>query len=896
MTTPFAPWPEILTALAGSTGITLDSSLPFGNGPPTQSTDSLIQAVTAQLHQAAHATPLMLLLDDLHWADQHALDLLEYITRHIDRLPMLIVATYRSEEIQRNHPLYAFLPVLQRDRPTATIHLTAFAVDDTTRLVESQLGACTPGLVSYLHDRAEGHPLFLVELLHDLQEQALLTQDQQGRWLPPAQDIPVPMLLRQVITQRVARLGEQGETLLAVASVVGESWDLSVVERLLEWPEETLLTTLERALAAHLVEAADARLEQYRFSHGLIREVLYRHQLPRRRRHLHRRIAEQLEARLAQEATPNNVAGASMTHDDLVGTLAHHYYQAEEWPQAFHYCQAAGDAARRRSATHTFIHFLRQALAVAQRNHTVSPPKQIFDLYEKLGAAHILLYQKEQARAVYQQMVEAARTIADKRAEVQALFRLAETEERMHDHEHAKQTRQAALALAEAVADPYLLAFSHISFGHHHTARGGLDRALHHLGEAERHARTSNNPYVLFNSLRYKIYIVLFQGAYDDAKQLAQLVLAHAQETGNLHMLVNAYWLLGFALVEQGCYEEALHSLQQALAQSDTIGERHYNLIRVRNMLGYLYREVGDLAAATEWSQHALATNEHDGSPYAYECACYSLLDLATTALVAGDKATAESYFQQFKADYGQPVYAWYRYGNRAQLFQAELALAAHDYSSAINYATAAEAIAQAESMQKNIIKCQLYQGQALLGLQRPQEALPPLQEAITLADKIGHGSLRWQTRLALAEAHAQLGRPADELYHAAWEMVESIAANLHTPHLHHAFLNSPLVVALREKVTAAATEAPAVSTRVKTEPTAAPPYPAGLTGREVEVLQLVAQGYTDRQISAALTITVRTVNTHVTNILNKIGCENRTAAATFAAQNNLIGSPYIGV
>ncbi|MCB0184308.1 MAG: response regulator transcription factor, partial [Caldilineaceae bacterium] len=144
--------------------------------------------------------------------------------------------------------------------------------------------------------------------------------------------------------------------------------------------------------------------------------------------------------------------------------------------------------------------------------------------------------------------------------------------------------------------------------------------------------------------------------------------------------------------------------------------------------------------------------------------------------------------------------------------------------------------------------------------------------------------------------AHAQLGRPTDELYHAAWEMVESIAANLHTPHLRHAFLNSPLVFALREKLTAAAAETTSANTHVKTESSAAPPYPAGLTVREVEVLQLVAQGYTDRQISAALTIAVRTVNTHVTNILNKTGCENRTAAATFAAQNNLIETPDIGV
>ncbi|MCB0083669.1 MAG: AAA family ATPase, partial [Caldilineaceae bacterium] len=287
VTTPFAPWPEILTALAESTTLTLDNlPAPFGNGPPAQSPDSLIQAVATRLHQAAHATPLLLLLDDLHWADQESLLLLEFVTRRLERLPLLVLGAYRSDEVAENHPLAATVAALQRDRPSQVIRLSQFTRDDTVRFVESHLGQCEHELVDYLYERAEGHPLFLVELLDDLTEQNLLRRSAGGRWAPPDRNIPVPTLLRQIILQRVTRLGEQSKTLLDLAAVVGEVWPLAVVEAVLDWAEDDLLAVLERLLAARLIEPVDDRGERYRFSHGLIQEVLYGSQLPRRRRRL----------------------------------------------------------------------------------------------------------------------------------------------------------------------------------------------------------------------------------------------------------------------------------------------------------------------------------------------------------------------------------------------------------------------------------------------------------------------------------------------------------------------------------------------------------------------------------------------------------------------------------
>lgn len=256
---PFLSWQELLAALEPAVSLDLGSlPAPFGRALTVQSAYPLLRAVTTWLRAAAAERPLVLLLDDLHWADPDTLDLLDVVTRQVADAPLLVIATYRSEDIHRNHPLYDLLPSLQRNRPVEVIRLAPLSVYDTARLVEAYHGPCSPRLASYLHVRSEGHPLFLVELLNDLVDQKLLAQDALGRWSPPAQPVPIPPFLQQVIAARVARLDAEAEAFLAVAAVAGERWDLAVVEGVLAWPEDTLLTVLDQVLASGSVRASSS--------------------------------------------------------------------------------------------------------------------------------------------------------------------------------------------------------------------------------------------------------------------------------------------------------------------------------------------------------------------------------------------------------------------------------------------------------------------------------------------------------------------------------------------------------------------------------------------------------------------------------------------------------------
>ena len=133
-----------------------------------------------------------------------------YLTSQPGKIPIVFIATYRSEETSAYRPLDKYVPELRRNTQADLIQLDPLSTHDIDRLVTAYHGPCSPELARYLHERAEGHALFTVELLNDLIAQRWLTQDQAGLWLPPEQSVPVPAFLKQLINQRVSRLGRSG--------------------------------------------------------------------------------------------------------------------------------------------------------------------------------------------------------------------------------------------------------------------------------------------------------------------------------------------------------------------------------------------------------------------------------------------------------------------------------------------------------------------------------------------------------------------------------------------------------------------------------------------------------------------------------------------------------------
>lgn len=860
-----APWKELLGDLASHPSFDLAVlPPPFGNAIRAQTAYELMRAVSVHLIAAARSRPIVLALDDLHWADADTIELLWYVTRDLASVPLLVIATYRPDEVARGHVLYGALPRLHRDRPVATLRLGSLNLEDTTRLVESRYGPCSADLAAQLHQRSEGNPFYAVELLRHFADQKLLVPDASGRLSPTSQLAGVPAILEQVIVQRVARLGPDPEEFLIVAAVVGLDWDLTVVESVLGWPEEKVLAALESALGAQVVHAVGEPAERYRFVHALIRDVLYNQPVARRRRHLHLRIAAALE-RLAENGQAALAPPA---------TLAHHYGAAEQWDQVAKYAMGAGDESRDRHAIHSSLRFYQQAVAALRGGNetwAMAPA-----LYERLGRAFQVLNQQADAEQAFVEMLEAARGGSDRRSEARALARLGLMRSRRGRHEESVETCQLALQLADDLGDDALRALAHTTLAHTYEVVGELSAAAPHFFIAEKLARAGGYRDVLLLGVLDQAAMNVFWGRYPDAIRLAEEALALATSLREAESIPSAYWRLALALGSAGHYSRAMQAVQAGLDSANQSGERR-NLARLLNTMGWLHFEVGDVDTARHYDREALDASHHRSSVGGVEAEFYSLLNLASDALAVDQIDEAETYLTDVKPMLDRWLYGRFRYLNRYQLTRAEILLRRHEWSESRYWIREARALATAKDAKKNLARCCFLEARALHGEGSVAEVLGRLREGIAIADEIGNPMLRWQGRLWLGEAlltHQPVAATA--LLRQAEEMVQAISREIGDERLRNCFVASPLVRQLHDA------EARTGRTAEK------PALPAGLSTREVEVLRLVAQGATNQEIAVALTISVKTVNTHLSSILGKIGVANRTGAAAFATRHGI--------
>lgn len=312
-TPPYGPWREAL-AQAPS----MEQSLPLATarealaGVPGAASitdqSQLFAVVSNALVALTTNQPLVLVLEDLHWADQGSLDLLRYVSRYIATGRLLLISTYRADELTRRHPLFAVLPLLVREAQAERIDLVPLDHAAVRSLVAERyaLGDTDARrLVDCLQAQAEGNPLFLTEVLRTLEAERLLHLEDSGWIVGDLTHIPVPPLIRQVIEQRLNRLSEPTRTLLDHAAVIGHVVPIDTWQLVTRVDEESLLASIDEALDAQLLEAsADGSCVQ--FAHALIREAMYERLLPRRRRARHRHIGEMLAA--TGQADPDAVA------------------------------------------------------------------------------------------------------------------------------------------------------------------------------------------------------------------------------------------------------------------------------------------------------------------------------------------------------------------------------------------------------------------------------------------------------------------------------------------------------------------------------------------------------------------------------------------------------------
>ena len=284
---------------------------------PEQARFRLFDSITTFLKSASGSRPLVLMLDDLHWADKPSLLLLEFVARELAGARLLLIGTYRDMELSRQHPLAETLGELTRERLFQRIVLRGLTQEDVSRFIEATSGITPPqGLVESVYQQTEGNPLFVTEVVRLLVQEGELTQErarERDSW-----EVIIPEGVREVIGRRLNRLSQRCNETLTTAAVLGREFELRQLRPLLEdISEDRLLEVLEEALSARVIEELPQTVGRYQFTHALIQETLSAELSITRRVRLHAQIAQTLEELYGEEAEAHAVE------------LAHHLAQAE---------------------------------------------------------------------------------------------------------------------------------------------------------------------------------------------------------------------------------------------------------------------------------------------------------------------------------------------------------------------------------------------------------------------------------------------------------------------------------------------------------------------------------------------------------------------------------------
>ena len=380
-------------------------------GDPEGARSRMWEAGCSLLSAASRKSPVVLVLDDLHWADKAALLLLRYIVRHPRQARLLVLATYRDTELDDEHPLCSALAELRREPNTEHLALAPLDAAAVSELVGVHAANASAELRRVIYDETEGNAFFVVELLRHLAESGATGLERERPRDAAGGAFDVPEGVRAVVTQRLARLGRNANRLLTTAAVVGRSFELGVLQRLSDLSEDELLDALDAAVRARVIEEVAGVGGQYAFAHALIRDTLYDGLTATRRALLHRRVACAIEQASAGRLEPR------------LAELAHHFAQAgsdDDLAKAIEYGARAGDYAISQLAYEQGAAHLRRAVELVATSASPDSQTRRCDLLIAQGEA-----ERQAGDPAYRRTLLAAAALAQELGEPDRLARAA---------------------------------------------------------------------------------------------------------------------------------------------------------------------------------------------------------------------------------------------------------------------------------------------------------------------------------------------------------------------------------------------------------------------------------------------------------------------------------------
>jgi DNA-binding CsgD family transcriptional regulator len=852
----------------------------------------LFESVTDALLNIARSSPpgLLLVLDDIHAADRPTLLLLHHLARKLSSAPLVVVATHRTVDIDRTDTLQDVLAELARDATCERIMLSPLSADAVATMLVAMTGSpVAPVVAETIYRESGGNPFFVREMVRHLQAEDRDFTDSEtvaGGW-------GIPDGIRYVLRQRLARLSPAANSLLQTAAVLGDGFSFDVVVAAVDSDQERLLEALEENLRAGVLREEGTR---YYFNHALIRGAVYHElSLPRRQR-LHLRAATAFQSMYAGHLGPH------------LASLAAHY-------------RLAGAAA---------------------------DPMAVLDFVQRAGAAAADIFAWEEAVTLWQGALDRLDELATaaqpdtmmRRGEL--LLDLGRVQSLLGDSRGARERYRGSAAVARHIGAADLLARAALGYGEVYVTGSDVDSFLTDLLEEALHRLGSEDSVLRAKVLAGLAMSLRYAPDPDRRAGLVRDAVAIARRTGDHAALAYALSAMHVANWQPGNVGERIEAATEAVKLAEAEGaddlaywSHHWRAIDVL--------ELGDIESLdVELRAHQRLAEELRAPYYIWN----SLRLRATRTIMAGELDEGERLAEQ-ALEIGRrvdPVDAHAMFTTQIwniRLWQGRLEELLPDWERYCEYYRAipawrarlawlyAEIGRPAEAM-REIDRLTEHGFAALPTEMHWLAAVTFLAEACVRLGDTNHAAVLYEVMrpysgfnvrsggypVSLAcfgSASRPLGMLATTL--GRWDAAErhfenAIALNTrmgawpwvaHTQHAYSAMLldrhapgDLPQARMLLEQAislydrlgmehysTRARESLPAP--RLTSAPSLVT-YPDGLTQREVDVVRLIAAGYSNREIAATLVLSERTVERHIANIYEKLALRGKAARATVAA------------
>ena len=743
---------------------------------PLERRVEIFEALGTLLAEESRQRPLVVAVEDLHWADQMSNEALESVMALIPTIPVLLLLTHRPDYESPQDQLV----VLQLE------HLDQ---EESHALTRGVLGAeaLSPEIHQLITLKAEGNPFYIEEVAKAFVEAGVVELvGGHYRLRRSIEQVQVPGTIQEVILSRIDRLERDAKEAMQLASVVGREFTARVLDRI-SGLEAQLSEVLGDLTALQLIlETARVPELAYMFKHALIHDVAYATLVAESRQRLHRLVGAAIEELYADRLSEH------------YETLAHHCYEGQDWEKALGYLEKAGDKAVAAYANADALRFYARALEVCE---TLGEPavEASVSSATKRALVNFGVGDLPAAIADLDRVVEAGRRLGSRSLEGIGLGYRGLFEVCNHDFERGEATLYSAWAVVgEGFEEVRPLASMGLGLSLVVSNRWAEVEPLLAYMEL-----VPDMPDPITEGMWNWAggLIAYYRGHFDEALRILDGLSESAERIVTIRLY--NWWVRGMALASRGEYDAALAELHKTLAMAERVGDWQVRP-RVVNTVGWVFAELEDHEQAQSWNRQGVElAGGIPGLPDP-EIEMNARLNLGDNLAALGRPDEAAEQFKKVETVVRNPTppQRWLLWRYSLHLFHSygELWLEGGEPATALAYADECIALAEHSSSMKYVVKGRRLRGQSLVAEGRLDEAEQELCAALDIAVAVGNPPQLWKTHAAIGDLRRTESRPGDarRAYGEALLVIEEVARSLTDAKLRETFLQSGHVQGIR--------------------------------------------------------------------------------------------------